>query len=162
MLHLIPAWLHRLAMPPANLVRRAWLRISKTDVYGVSLVGFDAEDRLLLVRHSYGTTKWSMPAGGMHRSEDPEAAIRREIHEELGVGLHDLRLVQQREEMLYGARNHVWLFTARVTDTLRPDNREVTHAHFFALDQLPEALEKRVRPRLELLTCKNLSSSPLP
>lgn len=151
MLYLIPAPLHRALMPLAHRVRTAWLRIAKPTVYGVSVAAFDADDRLLLVRHSYGPDKWSMPAGGMRRSENPEATIRREVTEELGVALDNLRLVSQHEEELHGITNHVWVYSGRVLAEPKPDMREVIAAQFFNLADLPERLEKRVRPRLDML-----------
>ncbi|KLE34723.1 NUDIX domain-containing protein [Aurantiacibacter luteus] len=151
MLNWIPAPIHRALMPLAHALRKAWLRLAKPDIHGVALMGFDAEDRLLLVRHSYGPDRWSMPAGGMARGEDPEHAIRREMREELGLTLEGLELVSQRVETIYGVTNHVWLFTARVLEEPRPDRREVVAAAFCPVDELPEALEKRVRPRLELM-----------
>lgn len=151
MLYLIPAPLHRALMPLAYRVRRAWLRLAKPTVFGVSVAAFDAQDRLLLVRHSYGVDKWSMPAGGMWRHEDPEATIRREVNEELNVSIEDLRLVSEHREVLDGITHHVWIYTGRIFNEPRPDMREVIAAQFFDLADLPEKLEKRVRPRLELL-----------
>ncbi|MBH5321841.1 NUDIX hydrolase [Aurantiacibacter sediminis] len=143
-------------MPLANRVRNFWQHYASVDVYGVALIGFDAESQLLLVRHSYGARKWAMPAGGIKRGEDPEDGIRREIREELSVELTELELVKEREEQVPGQdrKHHVWVFTARVLQTPKPDMREVVNARFFSLDDLPEPLEKRVRPRLEMLQAK--------
>lgn len=151
MLHLIPARWHRAVLPFGHRLRKSLLRLVKPEVHGVSLIGFDATGRLLLVRHSYGTAKWSMPAGGMRRGEDPEAAIRREMREELGVSLDRVELVLRKEELIHGTRHHVWLYTACIPVAPKPDNREVIAAEFFALDDLPDDLERRVRPRLELV-----------
>ncbi|GGD44737.1 NUDIX domain-containing protein [Erythrobacter arachoides] len=151
MLHLIPAPVQRALMPLAHRVRKVWVRMARRDIYGVAVMAFDARDRLLLVRHSYGTRAWSMPAGGMGHGEDPSHAIRREMREELDVTLDDLQLVSQRVETIHGVSHHVWLYTARVNDPPQPDMREVIEARFFTIDELPEALEKRVRPRLALM-----------
>jgi 8-oxo-dGTP pyrophosphatase MutT (NUDIX family) len=43
-------------------------------------------DRALLVqeRHADGSTFWTLPGGGLHRSERPVDGLRRELAEELG------------------------------------------------------------------------------
>lgn len=49
-------------------------------------------DRVLFVRHTYGRRDlWELPGGGLRRGEEPAAAARREMLEELGVSLADLR-----------------------------------------------------------------------
>jgi 8-oxo-dGTP pyrophosphatase MutT (NUDIX family) len=40
---------------------------------------------VLLVRHTYGPARWELPGGGVHRGEEPRAALARELREELGL-----------------------------------------------------------------------------
>jgi 8-oxo-dGTP pyrophosphatase MutT (NUDIX family) len=49
-------------------------------------------DHVLFVRHTYGRRNaWEIPGGGLRRGEAPEAAVRREMREELGIELAELR-----------------------------------------------------------------------
>jgi 8-oxo-dGTP pyrophosphatase MutT (NUDIX family) len=58
----------------------------------------DDRGRVLFVRHTYGDrASWELPGGGRRPREDPEAAIRREMREELGIELVDLRAVGEVE-----------------------------------------------------------------
>jgi 8-oxo-dGTP pyrophosphatase MutT (NUDIX family) len=45
------------------------------------------EDQVLLIRQTYGDRVWTLPGGGLARGETPEAAVRREVEEEVGVSL---------------------------------------------------------------------------
>jgi ADP-ribose pyrophosphatase YjhB (NUDIX family) len=42
-------------------------------------------DELLLVRHTYGRSAWTLSGGGFKKNETKEEAIKREVKEELGL-----------------------------------------------------------------------------
>jgi 8-oxo-dGTP pyrophosphatase MutT (NUDIX family) len=52
--------------------------------FGVAGAILDAQGRVLLVRQSYAAG-WRLPGGAIGLGEAPEAALRRELHEELGL-----------------------------------------------------------------------------
>ncbi len=51
------------------------------------------EDRKLLLGGRAGQSGWQFPQGGMLRGEDPEAAMYRELEEEIGLGPGDVELL---------------------------------------------------------------------
>jgi ADP-ribose pyrophosphatase YjhB (NUDIX family) len=60
-------------------------------VFGVAGAILDGEGRVLLVRQTY-MTGWRLPGGGLDHGEAPEKALRRELHEELGLTGGNVRL----------------------------------------------------------------------
>jgi 8-oxo-dGTP pyrophosphatase MutT (NUDIX family) len=53
-------------------------------VMGVTGIVIGTDGRVLLVRHSY-RAGWMLPGGGVGRGEPPQAAIQRELAEEVGL-----------------------------------------------------------------------------
>ena len=137
MLRLIPPALHRRLFRLAHALRRCWWRIRKPRLHGCRVLAFDAQGRVLLIRHSYGSGKWMPPGGGIGRSESPITAALRELHEETGCGLQDAMEIAEVEERLHGAGNRVHVIAGETRDAPRPDGREIIEARFFAPDALP-------------------------
>lgn len=145
MLHLIPRPLHRLALRTAHGLRKRWWRLARPQIMGCRVLAFDAQDRLLLIRHSYGSGHWMPPSGGMHRGEDPLVAAGREFAEELGCPLHAPFLVDVVTEDLHGARNVVHIVAGTIGGTPAPDGREVITLGLFAAHQLPADVPRALR-----------------
>jgi len=59
---------------------------------GVAAAVFDPEGRVLLVKHRY-SPGWQLPGGGVGRGEAPEAALLREMGEEVGLAGGVARLI---------------------------------------------------------------------
>lgn len=150
MLHLIPPPLHRLAYQAAHAVRKQWWQLRKPKISSVSVIATDFEDRLLLVRLTYGSGSWSLPAGGIDRGEAPEAAARREFHEETGCEAGALVFAGIQEERIHGSQNSIHVFAAKVQGNPVSDQREIKDARFFPLHSLPEPLSQLTRRQLEL------------
>lgn len=146
---MLPAALHRLALPLAHRVRHHWRRWRKTPIAGVSVVITNLAGDVLLLKHSYGPAVWGLPGGGLGRGEDPEAAARREVREELGIDLAKVEAIGTLEEVLSGCPHTAHLFAATCDRQPRPDGREVTEARFFPSHSLPEPLGETTRRRIE-------------
>lgn len=138
MLRLIPRPLHRLGYRLAHALRVRWWRLRRPEVRGCRVLALDDQGRILLIRHSYGSTRWMLPGGGYSRGEEALAAAKRELREETGCELIDGRVIGRIFEPLHGARNRLTLVRGWTNDVPCADGREVVAAEFFAPDSLPE------------------------
>lgn len=140
MLRLIPPPLHRAALRAAHGLRKRWWRVRRPVLLGCRVLAFDAQGRLLLIRHSYGSDSWTLPGGGLRRGEDPVLAAAREFGEETGCRLVDARQFAVRDEPLFGATNRMHFITGVAAGVPRPDGREVIALAFHAAHALPDPL----------------------
>jgi 8-oxo-dGTP diphosphatase len=80
---------------------------------------------------------WGLPKGNVERGERPEDAALREIHEEVGLPVHSLRLgetlppsdyVYRRQGRLIFKRVHQYVVETVADAQLTPDGREIMDA----------------------------------
>ncbi|GAB3945746.1 hypothetical protein GCM10027614_38040 [Micromonospora vulcania] len=101
-------------------------------------------DELLLVRHATGPTGlWALVAGFVEAGETLEAAVHREVGEEVGLAVDRLTYFGSQPWAISGPGVLLAGFTARAADPhAEPvvDGRELTQARWFGLDALPAEL----------------------
>jgi 8-oxo-dGTP pyrophosphatase MutT (NUDIX family) len=157
MLRLIPAPAHRGLLRITHRLRLVWWRVRKPRLGGCRVLAFDAEDRVLLVRHAYGSGSWMLPGGGLGRGEEPLAAALRELAEETGCTLGAAWLLEVIEEPLSGATNRVHVVTGRIAGTPRADGREIAALACFAAAELPADLSPALAARLDHWIARGLA-----
>lgn len=158
MLRLIPPSLHRAILRVAHRARKRWYRLSKRPSAGISVIALGEGGEVLLVRHAYGSGRWSLPGGGLGRREDPYACARREMREELGCELAEVELTARIDGTLYGAPHRSFLFTARFAGEPRADGREIVEIGWFARDAMPADLADITASRLRLAFADDYSN----
>jgi 8-oxo-dGTP pyrophosphatase MutT (NUDIX family) len=84
---LIPRFLIRFAATAFQRLRRASRFLARSEVSGVHAVPLTPQGRVVLVRLTYAKG-WRLPGGGRGASEEPVAAILRELREEIGLVSH--------------------------------------------------------------------------
>lgn len=142
--------LHRRALRLAHALRHRWRRWRRAPLEGVTMIARDPQDRLLLVRLSYGAPGWSFPGGGARRGEEMGAAAARELREETGCEAQSVRLVGKIEEQVSGSPHTAHVFTCVTEDMPVPDGREVVEARFFPTHSLPHPMTPHTQARLAL------------
>ena len=135
----MPHWLRPLAL------RLGTVRVS----VGVCALVQDARGRLLLTHHTYRAQPWGLPGGFIGRREQPDAALARELREELGVAAVIGPLVYA-ETWLPG--QHMTLYYAATLRGLpSPDDIEVDGFRFATLDEARALLGPGAEPWLAAL-----------
>src|SRR5580765_3762409 len=80
-------WLVRAGMTLAHrLMMLRWF-VTRPRTLGVRAIVLSPDGRIVMVRHSY-VRGWYLPGGGREAGEDPQAAILRELREEIGLDDH--------------------------------------------------------------------------
>ena len=128
----------------------AYSRLSRGMTLGVRAAVLDAEDRVLLVRHSY-VPGWYLPGGGVEAGEATQAALDRELIEEGGIALTGpARLFGLYWNARASPRDHVALYVCRHWQQAEPPPRtlEIVDSGFFARKSLPDETTAATRRRL--------------
>lgn len=117
---------------------------------GVRGVVIDAEDRVLLVRHSY-VAGWHLPGGGVEAGEPLICSLERELAEEGAIevtGVPALHGIFYNDR--YSRRDHVAVYVVRdfrITGERKPD-WEIVETGFFPTASLPEQTVRASRERI--------------
>lgn len=133
----------------AHRWRRRAMAVLGMKTRGVKVMAFDDAGRLVLVRHRYGSQQLMLPGGGIDRRETPEAAASREIAEEIGCTLTELRPAGIFAAWAEGRRDTVHLFRARLSGEPTADGVEIAEVSCVDPDALPEAVSPATRRRID-------------
>jgi 8-oxo-dGTP pyrophosphatase MutT (NUDIX family) len=109
-------------------------------------------DEVLLVRHTYGDRNaWELPGGGVKRGEEPLAAARREMQEELGLAIDGWRELGDFFAFYEHRNDTMHCFHATV-DGVSPviDRVEIAEARWFAIDRPPQRAGRFVQRILSM------------
>ncbi|WP_151734824.1 NUDIX hydrolase [Paenibacillus tengchongensis] len=121
-----------------------------------SVLLFNDKGEVLLVKHSDG--QWGIPGGLMELGESAEACVIRELAEETGITVRNLKLygVYSGEELHVKLRNgheyyNVVICYVSTAFTGEPvaDGREVLEAGFFGPEHLPDPINPYIKSKMK-------------
>lgn len=144
----ISAHAARLAVTAALRMRRIWWFVARPRTLGVRALPVTPEGRVLLVRHSY-RAGWHLPGGGRRRHEDAEAAMLRELREEIGLVHH--AAIRQVDEYFHRPdfkRDTVTLFVVEGVQCDPQPSLEIEAIGAFDPDALPEGTSAASRRQI--------------
>ena len=139
----------------------AYARMRRGMTLGVRAAVFDAEGRVLLVRHSY-VPGWYMPGGGVEVGETMQVSLERELVEETGVALTGpAELFGFYWNRGASPRDHVALYVCRAWRQAAPPprNMEIVDSGFYPPDALPADATEATRRRLAEIAGRSAPSA---
>ena len=102
---------------------------------GVTGIIFNEKNEILLFKHTYRQTQWSLPGGYIKSKEHPFEALEREIGEESGLVVsadEQLKIRTDRDS----SRLDVTIVGKHIGGEFKPSS-EVSEFGFFAFENLP-------------------------
>jgi mutator protein MutT len=98
----------------------------------------------LLLEHVFRPDSgWGIPGGFINQGEQPEAALRRELREEIGIEVENVELLFARA--LSRPQQIEFYFRATTSGIPEPCSFEIKTAAWFSVDDLPRDLSKDQR-----------------
>lgn len=131
-------YIYKLGLPCAQLY---WF-VFRPKTQGVKCLVF-FENKIILVRHSYGSGKWALPGGGIHKNEKVTEAVVREIKEELNLEVSDIKEVEIFINTAEYKIDTVHCCVAKAqSHDVKIDGQEIIAAEWFSLDALPQEISQ--------------------
>jgi ADP-ribose pyrophosphatase YjhB (NUDIX family) len=122
-----PRLLHRAA--------RIYWRVARPTTVGVKVL-LVRDGEVALVRHTYQDL-WFLPGGGVKKGETFEEAARRELHEEVGAQLGELRLLGVYSSFTEAKSDHIAVFVSSPSSIEGARSWEIEECRFFPTESLP-------------------------
>lgn len=119
-------------------VVRIYWKIFKPETFGVKVI-IENEGKYLYVRNSYGYKRITFPGGRIDKGESPEDAAIREVKEEIGIDLVNLKSIGNYVSTAEGKQDNIRIFYGQSkTDELVVDRFEIEETGWFTKNKLPD------------------------
>jgi len=102
------------------------------------VVVYRDDGKILLVRGRFSRQKWALPGGGVKQNESYEQAAVREVLEEIGLKIHNLRYLGKANSHESYAKFSVRVFATHASDYDIKCNFEIMEARWLNMNYLPE------------------------
>lgn len=118
----------------------------------VAAVIMNSEGKVLLLDHVLRPASgWGIPGGFINHGEQPEDALRRELREETGLELENVKLFRVRV-----LKKHVeFIFTANPKGKAEVKSREILTVEWFLPENMPEEMSSIQKATVEAVLQKS-------
>ena len=136
-------------------IANIYWKIFRPKTLGVKLLLIN-NGKVLLVEHSY-TKGYHLPGGGVKTGEMFDLALKREIFEELGLGINNLELFGVYQNTKVGKIDTIITFISTKPMDLNKAklSNEISRAGFYSLDNLPANISPGSYKRIQEYQSKN-------
>ena len=118
-------------------LKKLYWFLARPKSFGVKCI-LENNGKILMIRRTFGTDKWVFPGGAIHSGESPEEAVRREIEEDLGIDLEEVRNLGSFAQNVHHRRETLHCFAApALREGLHIDHGKIKEVKWFVRDQLP-------------------------
>ena len=126
-------------LSPARLRTFVARRLQTTFTVSAAGIITNPEGKVLLLNHVLRPASgWGVPGGFMSRGEQPDVTLKREIKEETGIDLIDIRLFKVRTRGI-----HIEIImTARGIGDPVVKSREIIELDWFSVDNMPAEMPR--------------------
>ena len=104
----------------------------------VRVIVYRDDGDILLVRSRFSRQEWALPGGGVNRNESYEQAAVREVLEEIGLRVHNLRYLGKANSHESYAKFSVRVFAAYASNCDIKCNFEIMEARWLNMNYLPK------------------------
>jgi ADP-ribose pyrophosphatase YjhB (NUDIX family) len=108
---------------------------------GVTGVIFNEKDEVLLFKHTYRKTSWSLPGGYLKGGEHPKAGLAREIKEESGFKVNIIKIIATTEDE--DAARLDMSYYGKFAEGIFRKSSEVSEYKFFPISKLPKLISNQ-------------------
>lgn len=129
-----------------NAARVVW-RIRKPVTAGARIL-LIKDNKILLVKHSYQKELY-LPGGGVKKGETFEQAIQRELLEELGAQLTEIRFFGVYNNFYDFKNDSIVVFISTAFTLSGITDNEIEAFAYYSLDNLPANVSPGTRRRIE-------------
>lgn len=98
--------------------------------------------KILMIRNTYGHKLWTFPGGGIDQGETAEQAVKREVMEEVRLEVKSLIKIGEFTTTAEYKRDTVTVFAGKSEDDrFKIDEKEILEAQWFSPNNLPAISE---------------------